>query len=113
MHPVTAHGFNFGLRGQHVLAGLIAGAAAKNGDIGALPLLQRYERAHRLATRPFYLATNATALLYTDDSLPARVLRDAVLRFGARLPPVRHAMVAKLMEKSAPSPIALPAHRAA
>ena len=113
MHPVTAHGFNFGLRGQHVLAGLIAGAVAKNGDIGALPLLQRYEREHRLATRPFYLATNATALLYTDDSLPARVLRDAVLRFGARLPPVRQAMVAKLMEKSAPSPIALRARRAA
>jgi ubiquinone biosynthesis UbiH/UbiF/VisC/COQ6 family hydroxylase len=96
MHPVTAHGFNFGLRGQHVLAGLIAGAT----DIGASALLQRYERAHRLATRPLYLATNATARLYTDDSLPARVLREAMLRIGERLPPVRHAMVAKLMEKT-------------
>jgi ubiquinone biosynthesis UbiH/UbiF/VisC/COQ6 family hydroxylase len=103
MHPVTAHGFNFGLRGQHVLAGLIAGAVANKGNIGAPALLQRYERAHRLATRPFYLATNATARLYTDDSLPARVLRDVVLRIGARLPPVRHMMVAKLMEKTAPS----------
>ncbi len=106
MHPVTAHGFNFGLRGQHVLAGLIAKAKANHGDIGALPLLQRYESAHRLATRPLYLATNATARLYTDDSLPARVLRDAVLRIGARLPPVRHAMVAKLMEKTGPSFVA-------
>ncbi len=106
MHPVTAHGFNFGLRGQHVLAGLLARAVANNGDIGGLALLQRYESSHRLATRPFYLATNATARLYTDDSLPARVLRDAVLRFGARLPPVRHAMVAKLMEKTMPSPTA-------
>jgi ubiquinone biosynthesis UbiH/UbiF/VisC/COQ6 family hydroxylase len=113
MHPVTAHGFNFGLRGQHVLAGLIARAAANNGDIGALALLQRYESAHRLATRPLYLATNATARLYTDDSLPARVLRDAVLRIGARLPPVRQAMVAKLMEKTVPSPIAPQARRAA
>jgi ubiquinone biosynthesis UbiH/UbiF/VisC/COQ6 family hydroxylase len=101
MHPVTAHGFNFGLRGQHVLASLIAGATLNNGDIGAPALLQRYERAHRLATGPLYLATNATARLYTDDRLPARVLREAVLRIGARLPPVRHAMVAKLMEKSA------------
>jgi ubiquinone biosynthesis UbiH/UbiF/VisC/COQ6 family hydroxylase len=106
MHPVTAHGFNFGLCGQHVLAGLIAKAAANNGDIGAPALLQRYENAHRLATRPFYLATNATARLYTDDSLPARVLRDAVLRIGARLPPVRQAMVAKLMEKTVPSLVA-------
>jgi 2-polyprenyl-6-methoxyphenol hydroxylase-like FAD-dependent oxidoreductase len=103
MHPVTAHGFNYGLRGQHVLAGLIAGAVANKGDIGAPALLLRYERAHRLATRPFYLATNATARLYTDDSLPARVLRDVVLRIGERLPPVRHMMVAKLMEKTGPS----------
>jgi ubiquinone biosynthesis UbiH/UbiF/VisC/COQ6 family hydroxylase len=101
MHPVTAHGFNFGLRGQHVLAGLIAAATLNKGDIGAPALLQRYERAHRLATRPLYLATNATARLYTDDSLPARVLREAMLRIGERLPPVRHAMVAKLMEKTA------------
>jgi ubiquinone biosynthesis UbiH/UbiF/VisC/COQ6 family hydroxylase len=113
MHPVTAHGFNFGLRGQHVLAGLIAGATAKDGDIGALPLLQRYERTHRLATKPFYLATNLTAQLYTDDSLPARVLREAVLRIGARLPPVRHAMVAKLMEKTEPALTAPRPRRAA
>jgi ubiquinone biosynthesis UbiH/UbiF/VisC/COQ6 family hydroxylase len=102
MHPVTAHGFNFGLRGQHGLAGLVAGAAARKSDIGAPSLLQRYERAHRLATQPLYLATNATARLYTDDSLPARLLRGAVLRIGARLPPVRQMMVAKLMEKTAP-----------
>jgi ubiquinone biosynthesis UbiH/UbiF/VisC/COQ6 family hydroxylase len=100
MHPVTAHGFNFGLRGQHVLAGLIAAARSNKSDIGAPALLQRYERAHRLATRPLYLATNATARLYTDDSLPARMLREAMLRIGERLPPVRHAMVAKLMEKT-------------
>ena len=103
MHPVTAHGFNFGLRGQHVLAGLIAEAKANKGDIGAPGLLRRYERAHRLATGPLYLATNATARLYADDRLPARVLREAVLRVGERLPPVRHAMVAKLMEKTARS----------
>jgi ubiquinone biosynthesis UbiH/UbiF/VisC/COQ6 family hydroxylase len=102
MHPVTAHGFNFGLRGQHVLAGLIAGATSNKGDIGAPALLQRYERIHRLATGPLYLATNATARLYTDDRLPARVLREAALRIGEHLPPVRHAMAAKLMEKTAP-----------
>ena len=108
MHPVTAHGFNFGLRGQHALAGLIAEATANKRDIGAPSVLQRYERGHRLATRPLYLATNATARLYTDDSLPARVLRDAVLRIGARLPPVRQMMVAKLMEKTAPPKVNRP-----
>src|SRR5690606_20314484 len=54
MHPVTAHGFNFGLQSQQRLAKLLEEAAARGGDIGAAPLLARYERNHRLATRPLY-----------------------------------------------------------
>jgi ubiquinone biosynthesis UbiH/UbiF/VisC/COQ6 family hydroxylase len=97
MHPVTAHGFNFGLTGQDILARLIADAAAHGHDIGNSALLATYETRLRRATRPLYLATNATALLYTDDRLPARVLRDAVIRAGERLSPVRRAIVAGLL----------------
>jgi 2-polyprenyl-6-methoxyphenol hydroxylase-like FAD-dependent oxidoreductase len=82
---------------------LVGDAAVGMHPVTPTAVLQRYEHAHRVATRPLYMATNATARLYTDDSLPARVLRDAVLRIGARLPPVRHIMAAKLMEKTAPS----------
>src|SRR5690606_3141095 len=35
MHPVTAHGFNFGLLGATTLARIVAAAAARNQDIGA------------------------------------------------------------------------------
>jgi 2-polyprenyl-6-methoxyphenol hydroxylase-like FAD-dependent oxidoreductase len=100
MHPVTAHGFNFGLIGQQTLAGLIAGAAAAGRDIGGAVLLRRYQAVHRRATRPLYLTTNTTALLFADDRLPARVLRDVVIRAGERLPPLRDAVVAKLMQGS-------------
>jgi ubiquinone biosynthesis UbiH/UbiF/VisC/COQ6 family hydroxylase len=98
MHPVTAHGFNFGLRGQHTLAEEIKAAAARGGDIADPALLRRYQSAHRRATWLMYQGTNATAMLYTDDRLPARVLRDAALRIGNRLPPVRWAVLARLME---------------
>jgi ubiquinone biosynthesis UbiH/UbiF/VisC/COQ6 family hydroxylase len=101
MHPVTAHGFNFGLTSQHTLAGLIAEANRRGGDIGAPALLRRYELTHRLATRPLYVATNTTALLYTDDRLPARVLRDAVIRVGERLSPVRRVVTAHIMRSAA------------
>ena len=102
MHPVTAHGFNFGLRGADALARRIRAATAKNTDIGAPDLLRGYDREHRMATWPTYLATNATAMLYSDERLPARVLRDAALRIGNLVPPFRQLITSRLMEAGRP-----------
>jgi ubiquinone biosynthesis UbiH/UbiF/VisC/COQ6 family hydroxylase len=98
MHPVTAHGFNFGLHGQDMLAHRIRAALAEGRDFAAGPVLRGYEAEHRQATRGLYLATNATALLYTSDKLPARLLRGAALRLGNHLRPVRGAIVNRLMD---------------
>jgi ubiquinone biosynthesis UbiH/UbiF/VisC/COQ6 family hydroxylase len=97
MHPVTAHGFNLGLAGAASLAQLVGQAAGAGKDIGAAPLLAAFEGRHRRATGPLYLATNMTVSLFTDDRFPARVMRDAVLRAGELLAPVRHAISAHLM----------------
>lgn len=97
MHPVTAHGFNFGLSGAAMLARAIAGA----GDPGAAGGLERYAAAHRRATLPLFLATNAVARLYGDDRPPARLARAALMRAGAWLAPARRAIVARLMDASA------------
>lgn len=101
MHPVTAHGFNFGLQGQARLAKAIVEAAAAGRDIGAPALLAGYERGHRLATRPLYEATNAIASLYTDDRLPARLLRDGALRAASVMAPFRRAIAAHLTQRDA------------
>jgi len=98
MHPVTAHGFNFGLRGQAVLAREIRAALARGADFAAPAVLRRYAHAHRQATRPLYLATNATALIYGEATLPARVLRNLALRLGNHLRPVQQRIVGHLME---------------
>lgn len=95
MHPVTAHGFNFGLLGQDTLARLVREAAAAGRPFWAPSVLQCYERTHRAATRPLYLATRLVAGLYTDDRAPARLLRKLALRAGA-LPPFRRRVVAGL-----------------
>jgi ubiquinone biosynthesis UbiH/UbiF/VisC/COQ6 family hydroxylase len=97
MHPVTAHGFNLGLAGAASLAELISRAAAAGKDIGATPLLVAFEGRHRRATGPLYLATNMTVSLFTNDRFPARVMRDAVIRAGEYLAPVRQAISAHLM----------------
>ncbi len=96
MHPVTAHGFNFGLAGATRLAEALRGAR----DPGAAPALVRYATRHRAATLPLFLATNAVARLYTDDRAPARLARAALIGAGAALAPVRRAIVATLSETS-------------
>ena len=102
MHPVTAHGFNFGLRGAESLARRITHAANRGTDFAAQSVLKAYEREHRMATFPTYTATNATARLFTDERMPARVLRDAVLRVGNLVAPARKLISARLMEAGRP-----------
>ena len=102
MHPVTAHGFNFGLHGADTLARRIKSAASAGKDIGSPSVLRGYEHEHRRTTLPTYLATNATAKLYADERRPARILRDTILRIGATIPPFRQIIRARLMEAARP-----------
>jgi len=99
MHPVTAHGFNLGLQSQHRLAGIVRKAAAQGRDIATPSGLAAYERGHRLASRPLYEATNAIASLYTDDRLPARLLRRAGLRLAHGVAPFRQLITAHLTQR--------------
>lgn len=93
MHPVTAHGFNFGLLGQDLLGRAIRHAQAGRADIGDPGHLGRYARELRRATRPLYLATSLLTRLYTDDRRPARLLRRAALAASSALPPFQRALV--------------------
>lgn len=92
MHPVTAHGFNLGLRSIETLAALIQQATAHGRDIAAPDLLRSYQRKHRRATWPLYAATMAIVTLYTDDRPIMRPTRAALLQASQVLPPVRHAI---------------------
>lgn len=97
MHPVTAHGFNFGLLGQaRLVAAIRAGAASPGGDVADPSRLARYAHEHRRETEPLYRATNLIVSLYTDERTPARWLREAALGAAARLPPLRRAIAARL-----------------
>lgn len=92
MHPVTAHGFNFGLKGITTLSKEIIAAQKSGKDIATPSLLSRYERIHRQNTRPLFLATHAIAKLYGNDTLPARLLRMGALRMTSRITPIRRAV---------------------
>ena len=98
MHPVTAHGYNFGLRGADTLARGMETARRLGLDPGGASVLDRYDRDHRAATWPLYTATNALVSLYTDNQPLARFGREALLRLGNALPPVKALMMGKLTE---------------
>ena len=96
MHPVTAHGFNFGLLSIDTLAEELRTAHASGKDIGSPDLLARYERRHMLATRPLYEVTKLIATLYTTEAAPAKLLRNAALHLGQRFTPFRKLVAASL-----------------
>jgi len=86
MHPVTAHGYNFGLYGVQVLARQLAQARSAGRDIGTLATLQPYEHEHRRVTLPVYLGTNAIVTLFTTEAPAAKLARKAILNVAERLP---------------------------
>lgn len=96
MHPVTAHGYNFGLASAFRLAREVRDAVQHRADIGRAEGLLRYERAHRRATWPLFAATNALAKLYSDERLLPRLARSSGLRLMAAVSPVRRALEARL-----------------
>ena len=102
MHPVTAHGYNLGLSGATLLAGEVRAARATGRDIGDAAGLRAYEAAHRRAVLPLYHGTNALVRLFTDDRPPARLLREAALRLGNYLPPVKSRILRQLTEIQVP-----------
>lgn len=89
MHPVTAHGFNLGLKGLDILINEIKTAIKNKSDIGLTTVLKNYQsKLHRVAA-PVYLATNGIINLYTSNILPAKLTRQFILRFVNSVKPVK------------------------
>ncbi len=98
MHPVTAHGFNFGLASVVRLADLLGDAHRAGRDPGDARLLRHYAISHRLATRPLYAATRLVVDLFTDDRTPIRALRKGVLGLASHLPGFRQRVARGLID---------------
>jgi ubiquinone biosynthesis UbiH/UbiF/VisC/COQ6 family hydroxylase len=96
MHPVTAHGYNFGLYGLDSLASLLGPAKKKGQDLGDSALLEAYAAQHRRNTWAIYQGTNAVVKLFTDERPAARLLRRGVLQVAQHLPPLKAAISAQL-----------------
>ena len=96
MHPVTAHGFNLGLKGLEILIKEIKSALDRNIDIGSSQVLRNYQyKLHRIAI-PLYLSTNGIVSLYTNVTYPAKIARKLALRMVNSIKPVKQAFLSVL-----------------
>ena len=89
MHPVTAHGFNLGLKGLDILINEIKTATKNKNDIGLTDVLDNYQSKLHRAAAPIYFTTNSIINLYTSNILPAKLTRQFMLRFVNSIKPVK------------------------
>ena len=89
MHPVTAHGFNLGLKGLEIITKEIKSAIEHKIDFGLPLVLRRYQsKLHRVAI-PIYLSTNGIVSLFTNTTVPAMITRQFVLRAVNIIKPIK------------------------
>lgn len=98
MHPITAHGFNLGLKGQETL---VRALSQGSGDPGDRRALEAFSWQHRKDTFPLFAATNAIAAAYTRDEMPFLLARRIGLRIADCLTPFKKAVTHMLMDPAA------------
>jgi ubiquinone biosynthesis UbiH/UbiF/VisC/COQ6 family hydroxylase len=98
MHPVTAHGYNLGLRSADSLAKQLLKAKQVRKDIGGQSVLQGYQWRHQLLAKPLYESTNLIVRLYTDDRPVAKLVRKLGVRVGNNLAPFKKLVTHRLTQ---------------
>ncbi|QCE34337.1 5-demethoxyubiquinol-8 5-hydroxylase UbiM [Acetobacteraceae bacterium] len=96
MHPITAHGFNFGLKAQEILAAEVM--ATPDADPGNPVALKKFCHKLRLETFPLFAATNAIGAIYTRDEKPFLAARKIGLKIANRLTPFKNRIARALMD---------------
>jgi ubiquinone biosynthesis UbiH/UbiF/VisC/COQ6 family hydroxylase len=92
MHPVTAHGYNLGIRSADRLGREIIAAQRRGLDWSSDRVLKRYEAGHRRVAWPIYTGTNMIVGLYRDRRPGAMAVRHAGIRVARRMPFFRAAV---------------------
>jgi len=98
MHPVTAHGFNLGIRGADSLAQAVIQASSQGKDYGSLAVLKAYEKDHMHITKFLYHGTNHIVDLFTKEATSAKIARNIVLRIANNFPPLKNMITSKLTD---------------
>ena len=98
MHPVTAHGFNLGLRGIDTLTRILNEAKSSNEPFYTKENLKKYNQKHQMNTRALYYGTNLIVDLFNSERSYAKFMRRFALRFGNNVWPIKKMIMDQLTE---------------
>ena len=89
IHPIAGQGLNLGLRDVAAAAEVVVDAARLGLDIGALDVLERYQRWRRFDNVALSLLMDGLNRLFSNDIGPVRLARDLGLGVVSRIGPAR------------------------
>jgi 2-octaprenyl-6-methoxyphenol hydroxylase len=86
IHPIAGQGLNLGFKDAAALAETIVEADRLGQDIGAMDVLERYQRWRRFDTLQMGITTDVLNRLFSNDYGPLRQIRDLGLGLVDRMP---------------------------
>ncbi len=89
VHPIAGQGLNLGLRDVGALAQVLVEAARRGEDIGAIDVLDRYQRWRRFDNTAMALGMDAVNKLFSNDNPILRAGRDLGLGVVNAVPGLR------------------------
>ena len=104
IHPISGQGLNLGFKDAAALAETVVEADRLGEDIGALDVLERYERWRRFDTVRMGITTDVLNRLFSNDIGPLRLLRDTGLGMVDRLPALKRFFIGQASGLSGEAP---------
>ena len=93
VHPIAGQGLNLGFRDVGALAEVVVEAARRGEDIGAVDVLERYQRWRRFDATALALGMDGVNRLFSNDNPLLRAARDLGMGLVGALPGLRRAFI--------------------
>ena len=95
IHPIAGQGLNLGFKDAAALAEVVVDAARLGLDIGALDVLETYQRWRRFDTVQMGVTTDILNRLFSNDNPILRAARSFGLSLVDRAPALKNAFIAQ------------------
>lgn len=107
IHPIAGQGLNLGFKDAAALAQVVVETDRLGLDIGAVTVLERYERWRRFDTVQMGVVTDVLNRLFSNDIGPLRMLRTVGLGIVDRLPGLKKGFINQAAGRGAGNPALL------
>ncbi|HEV7415688.1 MAG TPA: ubiquinone biosynthesis hydroxylase [Tianweitania sediminis] len=104
IHPIAGQGLNLGFKDAAALAQVVVEADRLGRDIGALDVLEAYQRWRRFDTVQMGVTTDLLNRLFSNDIAPVRALRGFGLGIVDRLPRLKSFFIDQASGFAGPAP---------